>query len=72
MTNAERIARDICLLSGQYERGEITAKGFTEKVAELNLSGCAGCIYQSIDCDNYSCFDGRAIWLDAEVNNNDI
>ena len=67
MTNAERIARDICLLAGQYERGEITAKGFAKKVEEVATTGCAGCIYQSIGCAPYSCFDGHEIWLDSEA-----
>lgn len=71
MTNAERIARDICLISGQYERGEITAKEFVEKVEKNTMNGCAGCIYKYTTCENHSCFDGRSIWLDAEANNNE-
>lgn len=73
MTNAERIARDICLLAGQYERGEITAKGFVEKAEQIITIGCAGCIYDygRIGCENCSCHDGHAIWLDAEANNNE-
>ena len=67
MTNAERIARDICLLSGQYERGEITAKGFAKKVEEVATTGCAGCAWQNIDCADYSCIDGREIWLSLEA-----
>lgn len=68
MTNAERIARDICLLAGQYERGEITAKGFVEKAEQTITIGCAGCIYDyGTSCENCSCHDGHAIWLDAEV-----
>lgn len=67
MTNAERIARDICLLSGQYERGEITAKGFAKKVEEVATTGCAGCVFDYRTCENRSCFDGRSIWLDVEA-----
>lgn len=67
MTNAERIARDICLLSGQYERGEITAKGFVGKVEQTTMTGCAGCIYKCTTCENHSCFDGHSIWLGVEV-----
>lgn len=67
MTNAERIARDICLLAGQYERCEITAKGFVENVEKSTMHGCAGCVFDYRTCENCSCFDGRSIWLDAEA-----
>ena len=67
MTNAERIARDICLISGQYERGEITAKGFAKKVEEVATIGCAGCAFQNLECSHYSCFDGHEIWLSLEA-----
>ena len=68
MTNAERIARDICLLSGQYERGEITAKGFAKKVEEVATTGCAGCAWKNIKyCAALSCIDGHEIWLDSEA-----
>lgn len=70
MTNAERIARDICLLAGRYERGEITAKQLVENTEKTMKLGCAGCVYREKDimeCNNYSCRDGRSLWLDAEA-----
>ena len=67
MNNAERIARDICLLAGQYERGEITAKEFVVTAENCTMHGCAGCAYKYTECNNHSCFDGRAIWLEAEA-----
>ena len=70
MTNAERIARDICLLAGRYERGEITAKELTEKAKEVNTDGCAGCAYDCEVCflsHDITCTKGQQMWLDAEV-----
>ena len=70
MTNAERIARDICLLVGQYERGEISAKEFVKMDFEINPRGCAGCSYRYINCVSpvsLTCEDGHEKWLDEEV-----
>lgn len=67
MNNAERIARDICLLSGQYERREITAVTYVRKIKEMGFYGCNGCIYKGSRCADKSCFDGSEAWLTSEA-----
>lgn len=69
MTNAERIARDLGFLVGQYERREITASSFCLKAKELTRTGCGHCIAKSISlCQSTcTCDEGFRRWLAAEV-----
>lgn len=75
MTNAERIARDLGFLVGQYERGEIKAAELFNKAGRLTFQTCDTCIYGqggqfNLSCknnDTISCDEGLRRWLAAEV-----
>lgn len=70
MTNAERIARDLCLLSGRYERGEIKAKDFVKQSEALTVPSCDNCHYGRDACfkdHRLKCADGFEMWLEEEI-----
>lgn len=71
MTNAERIARDLGFLIGQYERCEITAPMFCRKAEELTRASCGHCIAKDVDAffchSTCTCDEGFRRWLAAEV-----
>lgn len=73
MTNAERIARDLGFLVGQYERREITASTFCLKAEELTHATCEHCLYNPKDKEalfcktSETCDEGFRRWLAAEV-----
>ena len=69
MTNAEKIARDICLLVGHYERREITAKGLVNLIEYLYLyQGCESFLFNTagLKCVG-DCTEGHENWLEAQV-----
>lgn len=70
MTNAERIARDLGFLVGQYERGEITASNLCIKAEELTRASCEHCVgtTNTIFCDaTCTCDGGFAAYLEEEA-----
>lgn len=70
MTNAENLARDILLLAGRYERGEVTAKSFVDLVDHIAHPGCSQCAYLGTGCQgdhSKTCDDGHNRWMDLEV-----
>lgn len=69
MNNSERVARDIGLILGLYERKEITAPDFVRRIRGMNLNGCDSCIYNDLyrGCTSFSCTNGQELWLTSEA-----